>query len=520
MAKSLRPVSASGRGKDWALAIDFERDEDAQSSPPYVRLAHAIARAIQAGRLPPGTRLPGSRVLADALGLHRNTVLRAHTELMAEGWITSEHGRGTFVSAQLPELDPKAFVSRKRHIRAEARRPPLSASAVLPYPLVPWNEPPLPYTDTRFEVQLMGGLGDLRLLPMVTLGRAYRRALQPFGRVLSYGDPRGQVRLRSQIAEMLRRSRGLALDQDGLLITHGSQMALYLAARAICTPGAIVAVERLGYRPAWEALRLAGADLAAVEVDAEGLVVEALVALCKRRAVRAVYVTPHHHYPTTVALSPARRMALLEAAREYGFAILEDDYDHEFQYEGQPWLPLASADSSGSVVYIGTLSKVLAPGFRLGYLVAPAAVVRRVTALRFLIDRQGDAVTEGAIAELMEEGEAQRHVRRVRRVYQARRDHFVAHLRSRFGEALEFQVPEGGMALWAQAHGVDVRDWLEASRALSVDFQIEPQFVLTGESGNHARLGYAVHNEAELERAVTRLARAWQQCRKQRRKEG
>src|SRR5207244_1344963 len=159
-------------------------------------------------------------------------------------------------------------------------------------------------------------------------------------------------------------------------------MALDLAARALIRPGDAVAVEAYGYRPAWEALRLAGAELIPLPVDDHGMRIDALRALVSARRVRAVYVTPHHQYPTTALLAPGRRIELLEIARTERIAVLEDDYDHEFHYEGRPVLPLASADPGGVVVYIGTLSKLLAPGLRLGFAVAPRAMIERMAALR------------------------------------------------------------------------------------------------------------------------------------------
>jgi len=165
-------------------------------------------------------------------------------------------------------------------------------------------------------------------------------------------------------------------------------MALDLLARALLVPGDVVAIEALGYPPAWGAFRRAGATLLPIPVDHEGLNVDALEAAVSRQPVRAVYLTPHHQYPTMVTLSPGRRLRLLDLAHRAQFAILEDDYDYEFHYEGRPVLPLASADAHGTVIYLGTLSKILAPGLRLGFVVAPKRLVQRLAADRFLVDRQ------------------------------------------------------------------------------------------------------------------------------------
>ena len=253
---------------------------------------------------------------------------------------------------------------------------------------------------------------------------------------------------------MLAATRGLAAGPDDLLITRGSQMALELVARALVTPGDVVAVEAIGYVPARAAFALAGARLVPMPVDGQGLDVDALEALARRGPVRAVYLTPHHQYPTTVTLSPGRRLRLLEVARAHRIAVIEDDYDHEFHYDGRPVLPLASVDRAGVVVYVGTLSKILAPGLRIGYVVAPAPLLERLATLRAVLDTQGDPAIEDAVAELLEDGEVQRHVRRVRRIYRDRRDALADALRRDLAGHVSFDVPAGGVAFWARLDGI------------------------------------------------------------------
>jgi GntR family transcriptional regulator/MocR family aminotransferase len=202
-------------------------------------------------------------------------------------------------------------------------------------------------------------------------------------------------------------------------------------------------------------------------------------------------------------------MALLALAERQRFAIIEDDYDHEYHYEGQPILPLASADRHGLVLYVGTLSKVFAPGPRVGYLVAPSSLRDAALSLRIDLDRQGDRVGEHAMAELMEDGELQRHVRRTHRTYRARRDHLVAALRSELGPWLEFEVPSGGMALWASiAPELPAQAWLARAEELGVYTQAGRLFTPEGRELPHVRLGYAALCEDELTTAVQRLKRA------------
>ncbi len=484
----------------WDLSLRLEHDASGQ--PLFVRISRAIADDIRAGRLAAGARLPGSRALARGLAVHRNTVLAAYRELLAEGFLQGRAGSGTFVASALPERPARrltrAHKSPARPARAGFELPPARLPAAVP------SQAPPPGT-----LALYGGLPDVRLSPGQALARAYRRALRQRA-PLGYGDPRGHPRLRAALALMLNATRGLALGPDDLLITAGSQMALALAAKVALVPGDLVAVEQYGYRPAWEALRAAGAELLPLPLDQHGLRVDALDALCRSRRVRGVYLTPHHQYPTTATLSAPRRLALLALAERERLFVLEDDYDHEFHYQGRPVLPLASSDQAGVVIYVGTLSKVLAPSLRIGYLVAPHALLERATAERFYLDRQGDHALELALSELFEDGEIQRHLRRTRRIYHARRDHFVALLQQTFGERLQFQVPAGGMALWAKlSPRVRVERWLERGAAQGVLFQPGRQFDFAGRALPHVRLGYAGLAEDELSEAVGRLQRAW-----------
>ena len=333
-------------------------------------------------------------------------------------------------------------------------------------------------------LNLSNGAPDVRLVPSRAIGRAYRRVLGlRSADLLAYGEPEGYVGLRTALASMLASTRGLPVGPDDVFVTRGSQMALTLAARAIVRPGDTVAVEEFGYRPAWEAFRAAGAKVVSVGVDDDGMDVGALKRLVSRTPIRAVYVTPHHQYPTTVTLKAARRLALLALARTERIAIIEDDYDHEFHYDGRPVLPLASADAEGLVVYIGTLSKVLAPGLRIGYIVAPQPVLRSASAIRSLLDIQGDHATEAAVAALIEDGELQRHVARVRRVYANRREILAESLRRAFGDSVEFSIAAGGMALWVRLHmSVDVEERARRSLRHGVSWYTGRRYAFDGRS--------------------------------------
>jgi GntR family transcriptional regulator / MocR family aminotransferase len=490
----------------WELAVALDPAAD---QPIFLQIARAIAGDIRRGRLGKGAALPGSRALARSLKVHRNTVLAAYRELAAEGWIEAEAARGTRVSAALPDPLPRRF-AREAAARAEV-------PSRVGFDLGPAIDRHDALAPPRGTLMLNGGVPDLRLLPVASLARAYRRALfasarasmqrSMEGATLDYGDPLGHPRLREALASMVSTVRGLAAGRETVMVTRGSQMALDLVARALISPGDVVAIESVGYRPAWEALRMAGGRLVPLPLDADGLRVDALSELAARERVRAVHVTPHHQYPTTAVLAPGRRLELLALARAHRIAIIEDDYDHEFHYEGRPVLPMASADQAGVVVYIGSLSKILAPGLRVGFVVAPEPLLGRLAAIRTFVDRQGDHTVERAVAELIEDGEVQRHARRVRRAYQERRDALVLALEKDLPGVLSFRVPPGGMALWARAAaGVDVDAWAERAAARGVVFAVGRRFAFDGRKKPFVRLGFATSNEEELREAVRRMA--------------
>jgi GntR family transcriptional regulator / MocR family aminotransferase len=479
----------------WTLALPVDRSDPA----PVVRqIARAISAHVGAGRLRAGERLPGTRALSRVLGVHRNTVAAAYAELAAEGWIESAAGRGTFVSAEIPANLP----------RRSAAPGPERAPAVPGFDLPPGPRPQPSRAPSRDFIDLEGGIPDLRLVPVAELARAYRRALKRPG-ILGYADPRGQPRLRSAVGAMLRSTRGLDPDPERLLITRGAQLAIAVAARALVRPGDAVAVEDPGYPAAWEAFRAAGARLVPLPLDEGGLRVDALEALARRERVRAVYLTPHHQFPTTVTLAAGRRLALLRLAAVKRMAVVEDDFDCEFHYDGRPVLPLAAGDPAGVVVYVGTLSKVLAPGLRLGYVHAPPEVVRTLAEHRRYLDRQGDGALELAISELLEDGEIPQHVWRMRRIYAVRREALASALRRELGGVLDFTVPPGGMALWCRvAETIDLERWAEASAARGVPFDTGRLFSFDGSPVPALRLGFAAEAEREIREGVRRMAAA------------
>jgi GntR family transcriptional regulator/MocR family aminotransferase len=481
--------------RPWELRIVLARES---GQPAYLQIANALIDAIRQGRLPAGTALPGTRELAARIGVNRKTVQQSYDELIAQGWLTAEATRGTFVSAALPIIAP-----------APAARQAAPSETVFELRRA---APDLPYVaPTLGMITFDDGAPDTRLMPAELVARAYRRALLEAAHKnrLGYSDPRGLLVLREAVADMLRADRGLNCTAENICITRGSQMAIFLSARLLAAPGDEIAIESLSYPPAREAFGAAGAGIHAVPVDEHGLDTETLEALCRRTKIRAIYVTPHHHFPTTVVLPPERRIRLAALAEQYEFAIIEDDYDHEFHFSHRPLLPLASAQGFGRLVYIGSLSKLLSPSLRIGYLVGSKNLIARAAAEVMMIDRQGDPVTETAAAELMTSGALKSHARKVLRIYAARREFLAGRLQAAFGERIGFMMPQGGLALWVNfAAGVDVAALAQAARGHGLAFTAGQAFATNGALVRGARLGFGSLDEAELAEAVERLRRA------------
>jgi len=467
--------------RPWDLKITLDR---AAPLSVQAQIVHAITREIHRGRLRPGTALPGSRELAATLAVNRKTVVLAYDELVAQGWLVAEGKRGTFVSPVLPPLPPAA----------EAPPPPR-----------PSGMPP-----ARDVIDFKDGVPDSRLIRFGDLSRAFRHALLGTrGNRLGYADPRGTPPLRRALAAMLSMERGLAVDENSLCVVRGSQMGIFLAARLLLRPGDTVVTERLSYPPARAVFRACGAQVATVDTDRDGLRTDQLEALCRDRPVRAVYVTPHHHYPTTVMMAAERRLNLLRLAEQHGFAIIEDDYDHEFHYSGTPVMPLASLDRGGRVVYVGSLSKVLAPGLRVGYLAAVPDLIDRCAADITLIDRQGDTVTEMAVTELLSGGNIRRHVCRALKVYGERRALLDRLLRAHLGGHLAFAPPQGGLAFWARVIGpLNAAEIAARAAAGGVGLLPGGHFADDGTPVEAFRLGFGNLDGDEIATGIDRLRRA------------
>lgn len=468
--------------------------------PVYQQLTNQLIHLIRQGTLKPGQKIPGTRQISELLDVHRKTVTRVYFELMVQGWIEAVPGSGTFVAKNLPEFKPSKFREDDSVIVGKAGFS-FEARPFLKRELVTSSD----------QLHLDDGFPDPRLAPLTDLARAYRSNLVRGNayQKLGYGETKGTLWLRQQLAVYLSETRGLKITVNNVMIVRGTVMGLYLTNLAFVKPHDIVVTGSSGWTSAVVSFRQAGANVMTIPVDENGLVVEALEELCQQHTVRLIYITPHHNYPTTVTLKADRRIKLLNLAKKYRFIVFEDDYDYDFHYLSRPLLPLASADDAGVVLYSGSFTKSISPAFRVGYLVAPEEVVEYLSHYRRIIDRQGDNMLENSVAELLQEGTIQKHLRRALKEYRQRRDIFCGLLRDKLGDEIEFQTPEGGMSVWATFDkGIDMAKTAAVALKSGLYFSNGLQHNQQGVELNSTRLGYASSDTPELERCVEILKKS------------
>jgi|SRR5690554_1111325 len=467
----------------------------------YLQLAYQLINAIQRGVLVPGIQLPGSRQMSAHLNLHRKTIIAAYDELDAQGWIEVRPNKGTFVCTKFQAI-PRSFPeNRQEFLTSYPHRTGYSfkKSILLDLSVV----------NTSAEMEFTDGLPDVRLAPLADLSRVYGTNLKrkSNSKHLGFTPNDGSEHFKELLTTYLNNTRGLHISKGNIIVTRGVDMGIYLAAELLLEKDDLVLVADLSYYVANMIFQKVGAKIISVPVDEQGIVVDAVRELCKTKTIRMLYLTPHQHYPTTVTLIAERRVELLNLSATYGFIILEDDYDYDFQFDNNPVLPLASADTHGMVIYIGSFAKSMAPGFRTGYLVAPENLIKELGKLRGLIDRQGDVLMEQALAELLEEGEIQRHLKKTLKVYMERRNAFCGLLQMHLGDVVSFEVPVGGLAVWTK--------WKTDLNLMRISYNCMtnhlylPQTLLYQRRGLTAmRLGFANQTVEELERSVKILAAA------------
>jgi len=457
---------------DLFVALDRSRPRGLR-----VQVEEGLRDAIRCGRLPPGERLPSSRALAADLGVTRGVVVDAYDQLAAEGYVTTVQGSGTRVN------DVGA-----------AGPAPTGAGAV-----------PAPALTHDFR----SGLPDLALFPRAAWARATRAALAAMPDAdLGYLPPAGLPAVRASIAAYLGRVRGVACEPAQVVMCNGFGHGFSLVLRALFDRGRTgVAVEVPGYDDPRDQIHAAGGRAHPVPVDEEGIRTDALAAL-PAATVGAVVVTPAHQSPTGVVLSARRRTELADWARATGAYVIEDDYDAEYRYDRQPVGALQGV-APDRVIYHGTLSKSLAPGLRLGWLVVPPELLDDVLRARLLTDHMGTSIVQATFGEFLERGDLDRHLRRTRRIYRQRRDAVVDALARWLPGTSVGGVSAGLTAFVTLPAGRDSGDVVATARAAGIGvYQVPDPFVDPALRAATLLLGYGTQRPAQIHEGVARLARA------------
>jgi GntR family transcriptional regulator/MocR family aminotransferase len=473
--------------------------------PLFRRLYRDLRQAILGGRLQAGARLPATRLLGRELGLSRNTVLAAYEQLVSEGFIEMRHRSGAFVAQNLPIALPPmramaASVPAPRLGRAGARS--IAAARGVRSTL----------EAARWPGCFIAGAPDVTAFPFALWARLLARSWRnPELRVSVGGDSGGDPALRRAIADYLRESRGIACAPEHVLIVTGIRQALDLACRLLLESGDRVWMENPGYPGLRAVLAANGAEIVPVAVDEEGLD----IAAGRKQAgdARLVCVAPSHQYPLGVTLSLQRRLMLLDWARDADAWVLEDDYDSEYRYAGRPLAALKSLDADNRVIYVGTLSKLLFPSLRLGYLIAPPQLAEPFRRLRAALDDQPSMVAQPALAELFRSGHLAAHVRKMRQIYAARQRALLAAAASHLDGLVTLRPDEAGLHLVGRLDGRlarrDDAELTQIARKEGIVLSALSDYDALGTGPRGLMFGYAAAAEHSVEPALRKLAEIW-----------
>ncbi len=462
----------------------------------YLKIANAIREAIKNGNASTGEKLPSARILAAQLAVNRHTIMSAYHELEAQGWVETKERQGYAVAQTLPIYH--SLPDEKQHQHTINKHT---------WRLVKAQKANLFSQASSYPFNFAGGNPDITLFPFNEFRAYVNDAMaRPCISELNYGNNSGLPAFIEEVSTYLRRARAIANKE--IIVVNGSQEALYIISQILLKTGDKVAVESLGYRPAWNAFKNAGAELIGVKQTKQGIDVEHLEQLFKQQKLRLLYLTPLHQYPTTTTLPAAQRIKVYRLAQQYNVPIIEDDYDHEFHYDSQPLAPMAANDPAGLIIYLSSFSKIMFPGIRLGIIAVDKTLAPDIISYRTMINHKASVVLQDAVARWMKDGAFERHLRKATRIYQKRRQCMVETLNGFIAEGikLDFTVPPGGMTLWVNV-GKNAEEIAKAARENNIFLLAENAFHLEQKNDKNTfiRLGFAGQNEDKIKQGLLLL---------------
>ncbi len=474
------------------LNLDIEQTK----TKLYLKIADALRKAIENGTVISQEKLPSARVLAEQLSVNRHTVMAAYNELVAQGWVETKQRQGYTVAKVLPAY--RASTSMNIILKAEDNHA---------WRIIKSSQDAFSRPAHNYPFNFAGGNPDIELFPFNEFRGFINDALnRPSIKELNYGDNAGFQPFIKEVATYLRRVRSITNKE--IIVVNGTQEALYIISQVLLKAGDKVAVENLGYRPAWTALRNAGAELIGIKQAEQGIDVDDFESLIQQHKIRLLYLTPLHQYPTTTTLSVEKRVKIYQLAQQYNIPIIEDDYDHEFHYNSQPLPPMAANDPSGLVIYLSSFSKIMFPGIRLGIIAVDKSLATHLVSYRTLMNHKANVLLQDAVARWMKDGGFERHLRKSTRRYQRRRKCMVDLLNSFVDEGLnlEFTIPKGGMALWVNV-GSQAEALSKLAKGKGIFILAESAFHLNHQNNENKfiRLGFAGQSEEKIKQGLLLL---------------
>lgn len=480
--------------------IHFEKSS---ATAVYIQISQQIINAIQRGYLTKGTALPGTRVFGQLLKIHRNTAVVVYDELASQGWVEILPNKGTFIL--LPEQKTATIKASSQPIGeintyAKTTGFPFQTS----FHLASTNE----FSEAKYAIN--DGQPDLRLHPIHEFSKWYGASMKRKTLLSKWKPTAKNIHsvFENQLCNYLNATRGFHIQPNNLISTRSTEMSLYIISQVLLRPKDLVLVGNLSHYASNMIFQQSGAHIKTIPVDAQGLDVDFIRKNFTKGSIRCVYVCSNRDYPTTTTLSAERRLELLELAKAFEFAIIEDDFDYDFQFEGSAMLPMASSDANGLVLYLGKLGQSLFPSFQTGFVVAPENLISEAKNYLQMLDRQGDLIQEQMLSELIYEGEMHRLLKKNGIIYKQRRDFLCDCLTQNFKDKIQFNKASGGLALWiAFSPKISLVELAKQAEKLDVFL---PKTILYQDKNTCAiRFGFGHLNEDEIENVVQKLKKAY-----------
>jgi GntR family transcriptional regulator/MocR family aminotransferase len=480
--------------------IDFDKS---MSQPVFIQVSQQIINAIQRRYLTKGTLLPGTRVLSKILKVHRNTAVAIYEELASQGWVEIIPNKGTFVLE--PELKTAKIKATSQKINQAYT---YAKTTGFPFQKSFHLASTIQLTTAKYTIN--EGKPDLRLHPVNEFTRWYSAAMKRKTVLKKWNRPSetSYSLFQTQLCNYLNATRGFHIKPNNLISTRSTEMSLYIVSQLLIKQNDLVLVGNLSNYASNMIFQQAGATIKTVPVDADGLNIDYIKKHFVKRSIKCVYICAHRQYPTVVKLSAARRLALLQLAKDYEFAIIEDDYDYDFQFEGSAMLPMATADANGMVIYLGKFGQSLFPSFQTGFVIAPENLISEATNYLQLLDKQGDLIQEQMLSELINEGEIHRLMKKNIIIYKERRNCLSELLTEYFSEIATWNIPAGGLAIWLEFQAsISLVKLAEEAEKNNLFL---PKTILYQDKNTCAiRFGFGHLNKEEMEPVIQKLKSAY-----------